>query len=102
MRTFLLLVFCLGLAGCKSQCRMLSEEICKCALNSNDKSNCLTRAGNAEGANPPSAAEEVFCRDALLSRQCDCRLIETASGKIRCGLARDPNAVLVSAADAGT
>jgi hypothetical protein len=86
MRILLLLVACFGLAGCKSQCRQLSERLCECALNTNERSNCISRAANAEGGNPPSPAQEDYCRAQL--PQCNCHLIETAEGKQRCGLAR--------------
>ena len=88
MRLFLLLVVSLGLAGCKSQCRQLSEKLCECALNTNDRSNCVSRAANSEGANPGTPTQEEYCRSKL--QLCDCRLIETADGKVNCGLARDP------------
>ena len=100
MRVLLLLIACLGLAGCKGQCRQLSEKLCECALNTNDRSTCLSRAANAEGANPSNAAQEEICRARLQPGQCDCRLIETPEGKVRCGLARDPNAVAI--VDAGS
>ncbi len=100
MRLYLLLVVCLGLLGCSSQCRQLSEKLCECSLNSNELSACKSRAANAEGANPSTLAQEVICKERLQPgpTQCDCHLISTAEGKIRCGLARDPNGVL----DAGT
>ena len=86
-------VFLLALfSSCKSQCRQLSERMCECALNTNDKSACLGRAANAEGANPPTYADEDVCRKALQPGECDCRLIDTPKGKIKCGLARDPEA----------
>lgn len=74
------------LAGCKSQCRQLSEKLCDCTLNSADKSSCLQRASSSESVNPPSADDEATCQ-ALLA-DCDCRLVDTPQGKVRCGLAR--------------
>ena len=68
-------------------CRQLSERLCECALNSTDKSACVQRAGNSEGQNPPSPTQDQHCKDLLPT--CDCRLIDTPAGKIRCGLARD-------------
>lgn len=91
----------LAFGSCKSQCRQLSERMCECALNTNEKQACLGRAASAEGNNPPSFADEEICRNAIYGngqKPCDCRLIDTPEGKIRCGLARDPNAV----SDAGT
>lgn len=87
MRLVLLLVtLSLGLTGCKSACRQLSERLCECALNSAEKSACASRAGNSEGVNPPTPDQEVNCK-ALLPN-CDCRLIDTPAGKLRCGLSR--------------
>ena len=94
MRLLLLLTVCLGLAGCKSQCRQLSERLCECSLNSTERSNCVANAGTKEASNAATPQEEDVCRAKLqpgLPTSCDCHLIETAAGKIRCGLARDPN-----------
>lgn len=74
------------LTGCKSRCRQLSEKLCDCTLNSNEKTACLQRAGTNESYNPPSEEDEAVCQ--ALYEQCDCRLIDTPQGKIRCGLAR--------------
>ena len=90
MRLLVLLVACFGLAGCKSQCRQLSEKLCECALNTNERSNCVSRAANAEGINPSNPEQEEYCRSKLQPGQCDCHLIETPEGKVRCGLARGP------------
>ncbi len=87
MRAFVLLTALL-LAGCKGQCRQLSERLCDCALNSSEKTACLSRASNSEGVNPPTEADEANCKTMLNS--CDCRLINTPDGKVRCGLARAP------------
>ncbi len=89
MRLVLLLTLCLGLAGCKSQCRLLSEKLCDCALNSNERSNCAAQAASREGVFPATNAQEEICRAKLST--CDCRLIDTAPGKVRCGLARNPD-----------
>jgi hypothetical protein len=93
MRLALLLIASLGIAGCKSQCRQLSERLCECELNSNERSNCVSRAANAEGVNPGNFAQEEYCRARLQPgpEGCDCRLIATKEGKMRCGLARDPS-----------
>ena len=88
MRLALVLAtLCLALTGCKGACRQLSEKLCDCALNSTEKSACIARAGNSEGANPSNEVAETYCRAHLQS--CDCRLIDTTQGKLRCGLARE-------------
>ncbi len=73
------------LGGCKSSCRQLSERLCDCAGNSNDKNNCLTLASTKESNHPPTDENNAYCAELL--PQCDCRLIDTTPGKIRCGLA---------------
>ena len=90
---FMVAVAALFVTGCKSQCRQLAEVLCNCSLNSVDQTNCLTAAGTAEGANPPSFDDNVVCQELLPQPDgggCDCRLIDTPEGKIRCGLARPP------------
>jgi hypothetical protein len=75
----------LALCGCKTSCRQLSEKLCDCAGNSTDRNNCLALASSKEGANPPNDTDNAYC--ATLLPQCDCRLIDTTPGKVRCGLA---------------
>ncbi len=74
-------------SGCKSQCRLLSEKACDCTVNSNDRTNCLTRASQQDSTfnSSPTAEDEDRC-EALLET-CDCRLVDTPAGKMRCGLA---------------
>ena len=99
MRTVLLAIACaLALTGCKTKCRQLSEKLCDCAVNSAERDNCLRRASNAETINPPNATDEAYCESLLPvgdtqrtadgGQACDCRLIDTAQGKVNCGLAR--------------
>ncbi|GMU59616.1 MAG: hypothetical protein AMXMBFR34_13790 [Myxococcaceae bacterium] len=91
---FAVLIALTLLSGCKSRCRQLSEKLCDCTLNSNEKTSCLQRVGNAETNSPPTEADEAVCD--RLYEGCDCRLIDTPTGKIRCGLARE-----LDGADAG-
>lgn len=78
------------LTGCKSSCRQLSEKLCDCTLNSNDKTACLQRAASSEANAVITAEDEDACRQ--LYDDCDCRLVDTPAGKVKCGLARDPDA----------
>ncbi len=71
--------------GCKSSCRQLSEKLCECTGNTNDRNNCLALASTKESSNPPNDVDNNYCKSLLT--QCDCRLIDTTEGKIRCGLA---------------
>ncbi len=89
MRTHLLLgagLLALGLSGCKTNCRQLTEAICECATTTTDRTNCLSAAANAEQSNYPTAEQEQDC--AALLPKCDCRLVDTAQGKANCGMAR--------------
>ena len=84
--SFAVVLASLALFGsCKSSCRQLSEKLCECATNSNEKNNCLSLASSKEAANPPTDNNNAYCQTLL--PQCDCRLIDTTPGKIRCGLA---------------
>jgi hypothetical protein len=76
----------LGLAGCKGNCRALSEKLCDCKLNSVDRTNCLQRAAQEEGRIGPTPEEEEVCGQLL--ETCECGTISTEQGKEACGLAR--------------
>ncbi len=88
MRFALIAVAVLAVSGCKGSCRRLAEKLCDCSLNSVDKDTCLRTASAAESSNPPQPADEMNC--SALYDNCDCRLIDTPEGKVRCGLARPP------------
>jgi hypothetical protein len=81
-----------ALAGCKTACRQLSERLCECTINSIERDSCLRTAAAAEGSNPPDLAADQLCAELLKPSDggtgCDCRLIDTKAGKVRCGLAR--------------
>ncbi len=88
MRHAVLLAFTsllLVTSGCKSQCRVLSEKLCDCTTTSTEKTNCLQRVSTQESTFTPDAEQEAVCK--ALEEGCDCRLIDTPSGKERCGLA---------------
>lgn len=88
MRHAVLLAFAsllLVTSSCKSQCRLLSEKLCDCTTTSSDKTLCLSNAARQEGTFPPTAEDDDRCEALIAS--CDCRLIDTPSGKERCGLA---------------
>jgi hypothetical protein len=87
---FILIISALAMSGCKNSCRQLTERLCDCSPTTADRNNCLTQAASADG-NRPITNEEARVCEALLP-QCDCRLIDTAQGKERCGLARSSNA----------
>lgn len=83
----LILAAAFTLVGCKSQCRVLSEKQCDCTLSTTERTACLTAVANRENQNPPTPVDEERC-EALID-QCDCRLIDTPQGKVRCGIANE-------------
>lgn len=81
-------LFALGISGCKSNCRQLSERVCDCALNTLERDECMRRAARAD-ADPryaPTPEQDAHCGELLPG--CDCHLLDTTDGKKRCGLAR--------------
>jgi hypothetical protein len=75
-------------AGCKGNCRKLSERLCDCAANNTLKDVCLQRVAQEDGRITATAADEAHCSDLL--KTCDCHTINTVQGKVNCGLARPP------------
>lgn len=75
-----------SLAGCKGNCRQLSERLCDCSTNTLERDACLRRASSSDNAYP-SADEDDYCGEQLAV--CDCQLIDTPEGKRRCGLSRE-------------
>ncbi|MBL8915004.1 MAG: hypothetical protein JNM17_30140 [Archangium sp.] len=74
-------------AGCKSNCRQLSEKACDCTSSSTERTSCLQIAANKETASGVIITAEDDDRCKALLDQCDCRLIDTPAGKERCGFA---------------
>jgi hypothetical protein len=88
-----LLLALLGLPGCKSACRELSEKLCDCSTTSLEREVCIRTASNDEAVFEPTAEDEAICEEKLPS--CDCRNIQNATtpdellaAKQACGLAR--------------
>jgi hypothetical protein len=91
IRPYLLLSLFLSaffFAGCKGNCRKLSERLCDCAANSALKDVCLQRVGNEDSRIAATPADEARC--STLLQTCDCHTINTVQGKVNCGLARQP------------
>ncbi|MCL2626715.1 MAG: hypothetical protein FWD46_07885 [Cystobacterineae bacterium] len=74
------------LLGCKGPCRQLSEKLCDCDDYKPSQDYCRQRAADKESLYPPSKAEDAQCK--LLLKGCDCKKLDTAEGKVACGLAR--------------
>jgi hypothetical protein len=82
----------LGLTGCKSACRELSEKLCDCSTTSIERELCVRRASNDEALVEPTAEDEARCESLLRpppdKEGCTCENYQTAEGKQACGLAR--------------
>jgi hypothetical protein len=76
------------LAGCKGNCRKLSERLCDCQPSTIAKDDCNRRASAEESRLGTKPADEALC--AQLLKTCDCHTIDTPEGKRSCGLARTP------------
>jgi hypothetical protein len=83
------------LAGCKSPCRRLAEQLCECTTNSLERESCLRTVSNRESNVEVTAEQEALC-ETLIPR-CDCRALDpstpgntpegVAHAKRECGLA---------------
>ena len=84
----------LGLTGCKSACRQLSEKLCDCNTNSVERELCVRRAANDEALVEPTSSDQDPCdallnaKDARRQAKCNCDNYQTDEGKQACGLAR--------------
>lgn len=86
MRLLLALVLLVAASSCKSQCRQLSEKLCECATNTNDRTICLQAASVKDSLNVATSTDQDNCK--VLLATCDCHLTNTRRGKVRCGMAR--------------
>ena len=84
-----LLAAAFALAGCKGNCRQLSEKLCECKRTTIERQQCLSDVAQEEQRVQPTAADEQVC-GALLNAKpgCDCHQIATVEGMRACGLAR--------------
>ena len=87
------------LAGCKTQCRVLSERLCEC-LPPVEREDCMALAASEERRLEPTPEQEDVCEGYLSTclpkveqlegqaREDVCQALETQEGKQACGLAR--------------
>ncbi|MCL2012248.1 MAG: hypothetical protein FWG75_05610 [Cystobacterineae bacterium] len=83
---FFALAFSVLFSGCKGSCRKLSEKLCECESYKPARDYCRQRAADRESLYSPTGEENARCK--LLLESCDCNVVDTAEGKIACGLAR--------------
>lgn len=81
----------LALAGCKSECLQLAQQICGCQATSTARDTCNQQVSNTESQVSETGTDNAHCAELLSSNQCDCHNLDTAQGQINCGLARDPS-----------
>lgn len=95
--TLLSALFTLSLlAGCKSDCRRLAEQLCDCSTNTVERESCLRSVQSREATVDVTDEDNARC-EALIP-QCDCRALDPsqpgstpesiADAKRACGLAR--------------
>ncbi len=84
-----LLAAAFALAGCKGNCRQLSEKLCECQPTTLERQSCLSAVAQEEQRVQPSAHDEQVCGALLKAKPgCDCHNTDTAEGMRACGLAR--------------
>jgi hypothetical protein len=88
-RLLLAVALCLSFSGCKGPCLQLAQKICDCQATSTLRDQCNQQASNQESQVTVTSADNDRC-NALLDK-CDCHAIDTAQGKVNCGMARDLN-----------
>jgi hypothetical protein len=86
---FLCLLVLSVLSGCKSSCVELAGKICDCQPTQTDRDQCNTAESSRASSIDPTAEEEATC--AALVKTCQCHELNTANGKVACGLARPPD-----------
>jgi phage-related protein len=91
-----------SLAGCKTPCRQLSEELCNC-VQQYQRTDCVTLAAQRERSVEPSDEDQAFCESKLDSCKLQkvedenqtpsngelaCAALQEEVGKEACGLTR--------------
>lgn len=93
----------LSLAGCKTPCRQLSEELCNC-VQQYQRTECLRLAAERERSVEPTDEDQTFCESKLDScklqkvedeseqladgEKLSCADLQDEAGKDACGLTR--------------
>jgi hypothetical protein len=74
-------------AGCKTPCLDLANEICSCQPDTTSQSNCQTNAQNAQATFTVRGEDDAYCQQKLDEGVCDCNRLNTPEGRVNCGLA---------------
>ncbi len=81
-------VLCLLFAGgCKNKCLELAQKICECEPTSTLRDNCNQQASQQGSQVVVTPEDEQNCAELL--DKCDCHNLDTAEGKLACGMARE-------------
>lgn len=73
-------------SGCKNKCLELAQKICECQPTSTLRDNCNQQASEQGNKVVVSPDDEKYCAELL--PKCDCHALDTAEGKLNCGMAR--------------
>ncbi len=87
-----------ALAGCKSPCRQLSEQLCDC-VEPFERDTCIRNVANEENGIETTDEQLEVCEQRLETcnfidtstperRKATCAILQTDKGKQDCGLAR--------------
>ena len=78
-----------GVAGCGDACLNLAQQICNCLPNDQTGAQqaCIQRASDAETVFSVRSNDQAYCQHQLDTNACDCTQLQTAAGKLGCGIA---------------
>lgn len=72
--------------GCSNACLALASQICQCLPEDGTRAACNQRAKDGSNSFPIASQDEAFCQRKLDEGKCDCKQLNTAEGKLACGL----------------
>jgi len=75
-------------SGCKNPCLELAQKICDCQSTTSLRDACNQQASDRNSLETVTPEDEETCT--ALMDKCDCHALDTAEGKLNCGIARDP------------
>lgn len=84
----LVCVLSLSLAtGCGNACLSLASQVCQCQPDDGNRAACNRRAKEQQVNFPITKQDENFCEKQIDSHACDCKVLDTAEGRVGCGIA---------------
>jgi len=79
-------LFAVASAGCKNPCVELAEKLCACESTTSNEDQCNATASNEASKIELTDDDEARCEERV--DKGDCNQLDTAEGKVNCGLAR--------------